>query len=133
MTVKRFTLTRHFDTAVGQDNDLASHSMLCRMGQRAAMQAVAKAHELLRLYFIEQHDEPLKEIVLDFDSIDVPGHGNQPGTFFDAYCWHYYDHYCYLPLRWQVQALLWEILCPGQHGELGQGSAFVPVCRPHLQ
>jgi len=43
-------------TAVGQDNDLAGKSTLCRMEQRADRQAVVKAHELLWHHFIEQHD-----------------------------------------------------------------------------
>ena len=81
-------------TAVGQDNDLAGKSTLCRMEQRADRQAMVKAHELLWHHFIEQHDEPPKEIVLDFDGIDIPVHGDQPGKFFNGY----YDHHCYFPL-----------------------------------
>jgi hypothetical protein len=81
-------------TAVGQDNDLAGKSTLCRMEQRADRQAMVKAHELLWHHFIEQHDEPPKEIVLDFDGTDIPVHGDQPGKFFNGY----YDHHCYFPL-----------------------------------
>ncbi|WNK20298.1 IS1380 family transposase [Halomonas piscis] len=81
-------------TAVGQDNDLAGKSTLCRMEQRADRHAVVKAHELLWHHFIEQHDEPPKEIVLDFDGTDIPVHGDQPGKFFNGY----YDHHCYFPL-----------------------------------
>lgn len=44
--------------------------------------------------FIEQHEEPPKEIVLDFDGADIPVHGDQPGRFFSGY----YDHHCYFPL-----------------------------------
>ena len=46
--------------------------------------------------FIEEHDEPPKEIVLDFDGTDadVPVHGDQPGKFFNVD----YDHHCYFPL-----------------------------------
>jgi hypothetical protein len=53
-----------------------------------------KAHELLWHHFIEQHDEPPKEIVLDSDGTDVPVHGDQPGKFLNAY----YDHHCCFPL-----------------------------------
>ena len=81
-------------TAVGQDNDLAGKSTLCRMEQRVDRQAMVKAHELLWHHFIEQHDEPPKEIVLDFDGTDIPVHGEQPGKFFNGY----YDHHCYFPL-----------------------------------
>jgi hypothetical protein len=55
---------------------------------------VVKAHELLWQHFIEQHETPPKEIVLDFDGTDIPVHGDQPGKFFNAY----YDHHCYFPL-----------------------------------
>ena len=81
-------------TALGQDDDLAGKSTLCRMEQRADRQAVVQAHETLWHHFIEQHDEPPKEIVLDFDGTDIPVHGEQPGKFFNGY----YDHHCYFPL-----------------------------------
>ena len=81
-------------TAVGQDNDLAGKSTLCRMEQRVDRKAVVKAHELLWHHFIEQHDEPPQEIVLDFDGTDIPVHGDQPGKFFNGY----YDQHCYFPL-----------------------------------
>jgi hypothetical protein len=81
-------------TAVGKENDLAGKSTLCRMEQQVDRQSVVKAHELLWQHFIEQHETPPKEIVLDFDGTDIPVHGDQPGKFFNAY----YDHHCYFPL-----------------------------------
>ena len=50
--------------------------------------------ELLVAVFVEAHQEPPAEIVLDVDTTDVAIHGNQEGRFFHGY----YDHYCYLPL-----------------------------------
>ena len=44
--------------------------------------------------FLERHDAPPDQIVLDFDASDDPLHGNQEGRFFHGY----YDCYCYLPL-----------------------------------
>ncbi|MGH9601112.1 MAG: IS1380 family transposase, partial [Terriglobales bacterium] len=44
--------------------------------------------------FIASHDEPPRELVLDFDATDDPVHGNQVGRFFHGY----YDQYCFLPL-----------------------------------
>ena len=44
--------------------------------------------------FIESHDKPPREIVLDLDATDDPLHGHQEGRFFHGY----YDCYCYLPL-----------------------------------
>ena len=50
--------------------------------------------ELMVNVFIESHQEPPAEIVLDMDTTDLPLHGKQEGRFFHGY----YDTYCYLPL-----------------------------------
>ncbi len=44
--------------------------------------------------FLDTHDKPPRQIVLDLDATDDPLHGNQEGRFFHGY----YDNYCYLPL-----------------------------------
>jgi hypothetical protein len=44
---------------------------------------------LLDLY-IEAHDEPPKEVVLDLDATDAKIHGKQEGRFYHGY----YDEYC---------------------------------------
>src|ERR1700752_4168760 len=44
--------------------------------------------------FLEAHDQPPSEIILDLDATDDPVHGEQEGRFFHGY----YDCYCYLPL-----------------------------------
>ncbi|MBY5703952.1 IS1380 family transposase [Rhizobium leguminosarum] len=44
--------------------------------------------------FLEAHDRPPEEIVLDLDATDDPLHGHQEGAFFHGY----YGCYCYLPL-----------------------------------
>ena len=44
--------------------------------------------------FLDAHDQPPAEIVLDFDATDDIVHGSQEGRFFHGY----YRHYCYLPL-----------------------------------
>ena len=49
---------------------------------------------LLGEIFIQAHDAPPKQIILDLDSTDDPLHGQQEGRFFHGY----YGHYCYLPL-----------------------------------
>ena len=48
---------------------------------------------LVRL-FLEAHETPPREIILDLDATDDPLHGHQEGRFFHGY----YDCYCYLPL-----------------------------------
>jgi hypothetical protein len=44
--------------------------------------------------FLEAHERPPKQIILDLDATDDPLHGHQEGRFFHGY----YDCYCYLPL-----------------------------------
>jgi hypothetical protein len=44
--------------------------------------------------FLEAHERPPKQIVLDLDATDDPLYGHQEGRFFHGY----YDCYCYLPL-----------------------------------
>jgi hypothetical protein len=44
--------------------------------------------------FVEAHDAPPSEIILDLDATDDPVHGEQEGRFFHGY----YKCYCYLPL-----------------------------------
>ena len=44
--------------------------------------------------FLQAHDRPPEEIILDLDATDDPLHGNQQGRFFHGY----YKEYCYLPL-----------------------------------
>ena len=44
--------------------------------------------------FVEAHQAPPEEIIVDLDATDDPLHGHQEGRFFHGY----YDCYCYLPL-----------------------------------
>jgi hypothetical protein len=44
--------------------------------------------------FLEAHEQPPKQIIVDLDATDDPLHGHQEGRFFHGY----YDCYCYLPL-----------------------------------
>jgi len=52
------------------------------------------ADRLFVKWFLDAHDEPPEEIVIDLDATDDPLHGNQEGRFFHGY----YREYCYLPL-----------------------------------
>jgi hypothetical protein len=54
----------------------------------------AAIEALLVDLFLEAHDRPPEEIVLDLDATDDPIHGEQEGRFFHGY----YGNYCYLPL-----------------------------------
>jgi hypothetical protein len=44
--------------------------------------------------FLDGHERPPQQIILDLDATDDPVHGEQEGRFFHGY----YDCYCYLPL-----------------------------------
>ena len=44
--------------------------------------------------FLDAHERPRKQLILDLDATDDPLHGEQEGRFFHGY----YDCYCYLPL-----------------------------------
>jgi hypothetical protein len=69
--------------------DLAAEDRYCRI----ALDPEAADQVLIDL-FLEAHDEPPEEVVLDLDATDDPIHGKQQGRFFHGY----YDCYCYLPL-----------------------------------
>ena len=45
-------------------------------------------------HFLEAHERPPEQVVLDLDVTDDALHGHQEGRFFHGY----YGHYCYLPL-----------------------------------
>jgi hypothetical protein len=45
----------------------------------------AAVDQLLGKIFVQAHDEPPKQIILDLDSTDDPLHGNQEGRFFHGY------------------------------------------------
>jgi hypothetical protein len=56
--------------------------------------SMEKTEQLFVDLFLDAHDGPPEEIVLDFDATDDPLHGHQLGRFFHGY----YKGYCYLPL-----------------------------------
>ena len=76
------------------DAPLASSPTLCRFENRVDRQALVRMSEVFVETFIASHDQPPKEIILDFDPTDDRVHGNQEGRFFHGY----YDSYCFLPM-----------------------------------
>jgi hypothetical protein len=54
----------------------------------------ARVDQVLVDIFLQAHEEPPAEIVLDVDATDIPLYGEQEERFFHGY----YGHYCYLPL-----------------------------------
>lgn len=73
---------------------LASAPTLCRLENRITRRSLIKISEVFVQSFINSHQSPPKELILDFDATDDQVHGNQQFKFFHGY----YDHYCFLPL-----------------------------------
>jgi len=82
--------------------------------------------------FIEAHDRPPEEIILDLDATDDPLHGQQEGRFFHGY----YGSYCYLPLyifcgRHLLAAKLREANTDASAGSLEELERIVTQIRQH--
>jgi len=88
-----------------RDRPLAGKSTLNRLELTVPMADASCRYKKTVLYFdamralfvdvfLEAHERPPKQIVLDFDATDDPLHGEQEGRFFHGY----YKQYCYLPL-----------------------------------
>jgi len=77
-----------------EDEPLASPPTLCRLENRITRQTLVRLQEVLVEQFLDSHDQPPEQVILDFDATDDPLHGNQEGRFFHGY----YRGYCYLPL-----------------------------------
>lgn len=81
-------------TIVDKDEDLASSSTLCRFENTANRKVAVEIHKQIVESFIDSHEKPPEELVLDFDATDDLIHGNQVGRFYHGY----YGNYCFLPL-----------------------------------
>ena len=89
-----------------------------------------KLQRLLVELFLESHQAQPEEIVLDFDSSDIPLHGEQEGRFFHGY----YDEYCYLPLfcffgQWPLLVQLRTSDHDGASGVLESLQWIIPMIR----
>jgi len=83
-----------WQTAAGEDGELASAPTLCRFENRSTRAVCMELSSLLIDVFMESFDREPEEIFLDFDNTDDRIHGKQEGRFFHGY----YDEYCFLPL-----------------------------------
>ena len=81
-------------TAVSEEDDLASASTLCRFENRIDRKVAVDCHRLMIDQFIASFDEAPTQLILDVDATDDQVHGDQVGRFFHGY----YRHYCFLPL-----------------------------------
>jgi hypothetical protein len=83
------------------EEELAGKSTLNRLelaGRTTRYHKISYSAEamdrLLVDLYLESHNSPPEQIVLDLDATDIPLYGHQPERFFHGY----YDSYCYLPL-----------------------------------
>jgi DDE family transposase len=79
------TLNRLELTPVGADRESRYKKVTCR---------IRDVERLLVTLFLQAHDRPPEQLMLDLDATDDPIHGHQLGRFFHGY----YRSYCYLPL-----------------------------------
>jgi hypothetical protein len=82
------------DRSADPDRPLASPPTLWRLEDRADPKAIADISSVFVETFIASFKTPPDTIILDFDSTDIPVHGDQERRFFHGY----YDAYCFLPL-----------------------------------
>lgn len=83
-----------FQTAVGQDEPLASSATLCRFENTANREVAVAANKLMVESFIQSHSEAPEELILDFDATDDRVFGDQEGKHYHGY----YQEYCFMPL-----------------------------------
>ena len=96
-----------------RERPLGSSPTLSRFENRITDDEIVRLNKLFVEFFIESHDAPPKEIVIDVDATDDPTHGKQEGSFFNAF----YDHYCFLPLYFFCgDQLLWAQLRTSKTG-----------------
>ena len=117
-------------TAVGRDEPLASAPTFSRLENRATRAQAWALHVVLIDQFIASHKTAPKELVLDIDASDVPLHGNQEQSQFNAY----YDHHCYLPLYvFCGQAMLACVLRPSKIDGAKNAAAVVKLLITRLR
>jgi hypothetical protein len=80
--------------SLDENEPLASASTISRLENRIIDKELADLSKLFVELFIESHDVPPKQIIIDVDATDDTIHGNQEGRFFNGF----YDDYCFLPL-----------------------------------
>jgi len=117
-------------TGVDRDEALASAPTLCRLENRAERETAWAMHEVLVEQFIASHQEPPRELILDFDPTDDPVHGNQVGKFFHGF----YDEYCFLPLYvFCGDQLLVAYLRPANRGAAYHAGAILKLLVKRLR
>jgi len=99
--------------SIDETKPLASASTISRLENRITDKELADLSKLFVELFIESHDTPPEQIIIDVDATDDTIHGNQEKRFFNGF----YDNYCFLPLYFFCgDQLLWAHLRPSNRG-----------------
>jgi hypothetical protein len=69
-----------------------------RLENRITKEDITNVSKLFVELFIESHDVPPKQIIIDVDTTDDTIYGDQEGKYFSGF----YDDYCFLPLYFFV-------------------------------
>ncbi len=93
-TLMQALTDRRLKAGQKEQDPLSSPPTLCRLENRITRGDLIRMAEALIDQFIDSHQTPPEQVILDFDATDDTIHGNQEGRFFHGY----YDHYCFLPL-----------------------------------
>ena len=102
-----------------KESPLGSPPTLSRLENRISPEENTKLSKLFVELFLESHEVPPKQIIIDVDATDDTIHGDQEGKYFNGF----YDDYCFLPLYFFCgDQLLWSQLrsskSGGAHGSL---------------
>jgi Transposase DDE domain group 1 len=84
-----------FQIAVEKSDNLASPSTLCRFENKFDRKLAIAMHQEMLNQFVKSFKEKPKELILDFDSTDLPIYGNQINKHYHGY----YKNDCFLPLH----------------------------------
>jgi len=96
-----------------EEETLGSASTLSRLENRLSDKELAGLSKLFVELFIESHDKPPEQIIIDVDATDDTIHGKQEGRHFNGF----YDSYCFLPLYFFCgDQLLWAQLRSSRRG-----------------
>lgn len=84
-----------FQTAVGREVELASHSTISRFENSVTREDCFRINQGFVEHFIQKQKKPPGELILDFDPTDAQIYGHQQQRHYHGY----YKEYCFLPLH----------------------------------
>jgi hypothetical protein len=108
--------------SLDEEQPLGSAPTISRLENRITKSELADLSKIFVELFLESHDKPPKQIIIDVDATDDTIHGNQEGRFFNGF----YDDYCFLPLYFFCgDQLLWaQLRCSDRGGARGTLAIF---------